>query len=91
MEGRPLSVLKQRILNSLWSKTFGAYDAFGIQSIVHLLHTRVYCVIWLSNQVAVSIQEHTDQPGFPTKRGGGAWGGKDALAHYTHNDECWFY
>ena len=70
MEGRPLSVLKQRILNSLWSRTFGAYDAFGMQSIVHLLHTRVYCVIWLLNQVAVNIQVHTDQPDFPTKRGG---------------------
>ena len=86
MEGRPLSVLKQRILNSLWSRTFGAYDAFGMQSIVHLLHTRVYCVIWLLNQVAVSIQVHTDQPDFPTKRGGY----KEAMAH-THHDECWFY
>ena len=87
MEGRPLSVLKQRILNSLWSRTFGAYDAFGMQSIVHLLHTRVYCVIWLLNQVAVSIQVHTDQPDFPTKRGEGY---KEAMAH-THHDECWFY
>ena len=51
---------------------------------MHLLHTRVYCVIWLLSQVAVNIQVHTDQPDFPTKRGEGGCKEDLALAH-THN------